>query len=44
VIRELLEKAQIDWLNAYNASVLELLSPALDAEERLWLKEATKAI
>jgi len=44
VIRELLEKAQTDWLNAYNASVLEKLSPALNDEERQWLKEATKAI
>ena len=44
VIRELLEKAQTDWLNAYNASVLEKLGPALNDEERQWLKEATKAI
>jgi Xaa-Pro aminopeptidase len=44
VVKELLEKAQIDWLNAYNASVLEKLSPALNNEERAWLQEATKAI
>ncbi|MET1057555.1 MAG: aminopeptidase P family protein [Pedobacter sp.] len=44
VIRELLEKAQIDWLNNYNATVFDIVSPALDAEERQWLKEATKAI
>lgn len=44
VIRELLEKAQIDWLNNYNATVFDIVSPALDAEERQWLKEATKAV
>ncbi|WP_090558012.1 aminopeptidase P family protein [Pedobacter hartonius] len=44
VIKDLLEKAQVDWLNAYNTSVFEKLSPALNDEERQWLKEATKAI
>jgi len=44
VIRELLEQAQIDWLNAYNAMVLEKLSPALNEAERQWLQEATQAI
>jgi Xaa-Pro aminopeptidase len=44
VIRELLEKAQIDWLNDYNAMVLDKLSPALNEAERQWLQEATKAI
>lgn len=41
---ELLEKSQIDWLNAYNASVCEKLRPRLKAEEAAWLQEATKAI
>lgn len=41
---ELLEKSQVDWLNAYNASVFEKLSTRLNAEEAAWLREATKAI
>ena len=44
VIKDLLEQSQIDWLNAYNASVLEILSPSLNAEEQEWLSTATKAI
>jgi Xaa-Pro aminopeptidase len=44
VIRELLEKEQIDWLNMYNATVLEKLRSALTAEEVKWLENATKAI
>lgn len=44
VKKELLEQSQIDWLNDYNALVLEKLSPRLNSEEAAWLKEATKAI
>lgn len=41
---ELLEAGQIKWLNDYNATVLEKLSPLLEAEEIAWLREETKAI
>ena len=44
VNKELLEQSQIDWLNAYNASVFEKLNGRLSKEESEWLKEATKAI
>ncbi|HKG05353.1 MAG TPA: aminopeptidase P family protein [Pedobacter sp.] len=44
VKKELLEPAQINWLNGYNAMVFEKLSTVLTAEEALWLKEETKAI
>lgn len=44
VRKELLEQAQINWLNAYNADVFEKLSPRLTAEESDWLKKATQAI
>lgn len=44
VKKELLEKSQIDWLNAYNAEVFEKLSPKLTQEEANWLKEAVKPI
>lgn len=32
------------YLNEYHASVFEKISPFLDAEEKEWLKEATKAV
>lgn len=41
---ELLEKAQIEWLNGYHELVYEKLSPGLNPAEAAWLKEATKAI
>ena len=44
VDKELLDRSQIEWLNAYQASVYEKLSPRLTAEENVWLKEATKAL
>ncbi|WP_158798556.1 aminopeptidase P family protein [Pedobacter sp. L105] len=44
VKKELLESSQIAWLNAYNRSVFEKLSPRLNAEETAWLAAATKAI
>jgi Xaa-Pro aminopeptidase len=42
--KELLEQAQIDWLNDYNALVFERLSPNLTAEEQEWLRAETQAI
>jgi Xaa-Pro aminopeptidase len=44
VLKDLLEKTQVDWLNAYNALVYERLSPSLSPEEQEWLKVETKAI
>lgn len=44
VKRELLEQAQLEWLNNYNAAVFEKLSPLLTTDEAAWLKTETKAI
>jgi Xaa-Pro aminopeptidase len=44
VKKELLENSQIQWLNDYNATVFEKLSPFLTDEENLWLKKETAAI
>ncbi len=44
VKKDLLEDAQIKWLNNYNAMVYEKLSPMLNEEEAAFLKEETKAI
>jgi Xaa-Pro aminopeptidase len=40
----LLDQKEIDWLNRYHAEVYEKLSPFLDEDERLWLKEKTDNI
>lgn len=40
----LLDKKHIDWLNAYNAWVFELLGPQLTQEEAAWLAGKTQAI
>lgn len=44
VKKALLEASQVKWLNDYNASVYEQLSPFLNEEEAAFLKEETKAI
>ena len=44
VKKELLDKEQVAWLNQYNASVYEKLSPFLNEEEQNWLKQETAAI
>lgn len=40
----LLPAAQIGWLNAYNAEVMEKLSPLLTDEERAWLAHECRAV
>lgn len=42
--KDLLGATEIAWLNAYHARVFDLLSPHLEQNEMLFLKEATKAI
>jgi Xaa-Pro aminopeptidase len=42
--KELLGKAEIDWLNAYNARVYETLSPHLPSDIASWLRDKTKPI
>jgi len=40
----LLDKKEIEWLNAYHAEVFEKLGPSLNEDERLWLKEKTAVL
>lgn len=40
IIKELLTKEEIDWLNDYHQMVYEKLSPDLNNEEKEWLKDA----
>jgi Xaa-Pro aminopeptidase len=38
---QLLSQKEIDWLNNYHSEVYEKISPFLNEDERLWLKEKT---
>lgn len=40
----LLDKKEIDWLNAYHKEVYEKISPHLSEDEKLWLREKTEKI
>jgi Xaa-Pro aminopeptidase len=42
--KELLNKRQINWLNVYHQEVYEKLSPFLEDNERIWLKDHTRKI
>ncbi len=42
--KEMLNKEEIDWLDAYHNLVFEQLSPHLDEAEKDWLKEACQAL
>ena len=44
VVADLLTVKERDWLNAYHVQVWELVSPALDAATKGWLRQATEAI
>lgn len=44
VIKELLNKDEIDWLNAYNEKVYRTLSPKLPSHIAAWLRIKTEAI
>jgi len=41
---ELLNKDELNWINNYHTKVYEELSPYLNKEEQLWLKEQTMKI
>jgi Xaa-Pro aminopeptidase len=40
--RELLDEAEVAWLNEYHARVRETLTPLVDDETRHWLDGATR--
>lgn len=42
--KDLLTKAEIDWLNAYHQRVYEKIAPHLNEVEKEWLRDKTKAI
>ena len=44
IISEMLTAEEKQWLNDYHNTVYEKLSPFLNEEEKLWLRESTKEI
>jgi Xaa-Pro aminopeptidase len=40
IVTEMLSQAELNWLNAYHAQVVEKIGPTLDGEERAWLERA----
>lgn len=41
---KLMDREEIDWLDAYHARVRETVSPLVDRETRAWLRQATRRI
>lgn len=44
IIKEMLSKEEIQWLNNYHKLVFEKISPFLEGEELSWLKDATSEL
>jgi Xaa-Pro aminopeptidase len=44
VVKEMLSPAELDWLNAYHAEVLEKIGPRLEDDDRAWLEKACAPI
>lgn len=44
IIKEMLTKEEIQWLNNYHKLVFEKISPFLEGEELSWLKDATSEL
>lgn len=42
--KEYMTKPEVEWLNDYHAKVYEKISPYLTEDEKVWLKEYTRAI
>ena len=44
LVRDLLSREEIDWLNAYNERVYQTLAPRLPAEIAAWLREKARPL
>jgi len=44
VVKNLLDKDELAWLNKYNKRVYDTIAPHLDEEDRAWLEEKCKAL
>ncbi len=44
IVTDMMERAEVEWFNAYQQTVYDRLSPHLDEEHRRWLREVTRPI
>ncbi|MCI1639942.1 MAG: aminopeptidase P family protein [Bacteroidales bacterium] len=44
IVKELMDKCELDWLNRYNSNVYEKLSSVLPEETAAWLRKKTQPI
>ena len=44
IVKQLLTKDELAWVNAYHARVLDEIGPQLDGEAKVWLEAATAPI
>ena len=44
VVKDMLDKDELAWLNQYNQRVFDTVSPHLDEADRTWLEEKCKAL
>ncbi len=44
IVALMLDRAEVDWLNAYHRRVFETIGPFLESDEKLWLQKACMAI
>jgi Xaa-Pro aminopeptidase len=44
IVKQLLSKEELAWINAYHARVWAEIGPQLDGEAKTWLEAATKAL
>ena len=40
IVKDMLSRSELDWLNAYHAEVLAKIGPQLETEDRAWLERA----
>jgi Xaa-Pro aminopeptidase len=44
VVKNMLDKDELNWLNSYNKRVYDMVSPHLNEDDRTWLAEKCKAL
>lgn len=44
IVKDLLDKEELTWLNNYNKRVYDMVAPHLDEEDRLWLAEKCREL
>lgn len=44
IVKQLLTKEEIAWVNGYHARVWEKIGPQLDGDAKTWLEGATKPL